>query len=193
MLSDIRVIVREPITRQDMREIVAVEQASHILARSKTEIFKKDNYILLADYRGHVAGYMIFRLYGNRAFLDDIVVLHDKRGKGVGTQMIQRLISLITSVRDGYTEDKSDSRAISNIRYRMASQLCSGIDLYLRETNMLAIYFFSGLGFEARNVLRNFYDKPRDTGEDAYTMHLCLRPHPIQPSILTNRISQYFR
>lgn len=192
MLPDIHVVVRAPITSRDMRDIVAIEQAAYQFPRSKANIFKDRNFVLLADYHSTVAAYMIFRLYRYQLFLDNIVVRHEFLRKGVGTHLLQRLIGLIKSVRNGYTENNYDSVAISDIRNHMANQRCRSIDLYVRESNLHVLYFFRSVGFEAIKVVRNFYNKPRDTNEDAYIMHWPQCTRPILPHDPANRIKRYF-
>lgn len=188
----IRVIVREPITSQDMRDIVAIEQSAYLFPRYKAEIFKDGNIVLLADYHGTVAAYMIFRLIRNQLFLENIVVRHDFQRKGIGTQLLQRLIDLIKSVRYGYTDNSQDTVVISDIRKRITRQVCRSISLYVRETNFPALCFFRKFEFTATKVIPNFYDQPGDTNEDAYAMHLNLHHRPVMTDAVTNRIKQFF-
>lgn len=193
MLFNIQVCVREPLNHKDKKGIMAVEQASHASPRTKEEIFKKGNYILLADHKCKVVAFMVFRLHSTRVFLDDLVVHHDFRHKGIGTKMGKKLIDLIKSVQDGYIEKSAESVTIRSIRERMANQRCSKIDLYVRETNKFAIaLFIKKLGFVADCVLREFYNKAGDTQEDAYAMRWYLRNRPITTAAVTNRIRQFF-
>jgi ribosomal-protein-alanine N-acetyltransferase len=67
----------------------------------------------------------------------------DWRRQNVGSQMVAKLISKLSSHR----------------RTR--------ITLEVRETNLAAQVFFGKQGFRAVRVLRGFYD---DSGEDAYLM-----------------------
>jgi ribosomal-protein-alanine N-acetyltransferase len=86
---------------------------------------------------------MIYELHKNRLHLLNFAVLPIHRRKGVGGQMVQKLINKLSSHRRGK------------------------ITLAVRERNLPAQMFFRAQEFKATRVLRNYYE---DSGEDAFQM-----------------------
>src|SRR5438270_12125014 len=95
----------------------------------------------------------------------DFAVAPACRRVAVGTQMVAKLISKLSSHR----------------RTR--------ITLEVRETNLAAQLFFRSQGFKAIKVLRSFYE---DSGEDAFLMQYRLADDAGEDSDeAVNRIAQY--
>ncbi len=104
---------------------------------------------MVAEYQGQVVGFMVYELGKTRIRVINFAVAPAWRRKGVGTQMVAKLVSKLSPDR----------------RTR--------ITLEVRETNLAAQLFFRACGFRAVSVLRNHY---QDTPEDAYLFQYRLRP-----------------
>jgi ribosomal-protein-alanine N-acetyltransferase len=144
--QEVRVHIRWMI-RRDMPEVLAIEAASFEfpwLEEDFIRCLRQRNCIgMVAEHDDQVVGFMIYELNKNRIQVLNFAVMCEFRRRGVGTQMIAKLIGKLSTQR----------------RTRIA--------LEVRETNLAAQLFFRTAGFRAVSVLRNFYD---DTPEDAYLM-----------------------
>jgi ribosomal-protein-alanine N-acetyltransferase len=133
--------------RRDMPEVLAIEQAAFEFPWSEDDFIRclrQRNCIgMVAEHNERVVGFMIYELHKNRLHILNFSVHDQFRRRGVGTQMIRKLIS------------------------KLAPQRRNRIMLEIRETNLGAQLFFRDLGFRAISLLRDFYE---DTIEDAYLM-----------------------
>lgn len=138
--------IRWMITR-DMPEVLSIE------ARSFEFFWQEDDFIRclrkrscigqVAEYRDQVVGFMIYELHKTRLHILNFAVDPDFRRRGVGQQMVAKLLSKLS------------------LRRRCR------IMLEVRERNLPAQLFWKAMGFRAISVLRDFYE---DTTEDAYLM-----------------------
>lgn len=164
--QEVRVHIRWMI-RRDMPEILAIEQESFEFPWSEDDFIRclrQRNCIgMVAEHDDRVVGFMIYELTKNRIQVLNFATSDEYRRRGVGTQMIAKLIG------------------------KLSSQRRTRITLEVRETNLPAQLFFRANGFRAVSVLRSFYE---DTPEDAYLMQY--RFHADQASFLepTNRITR---
>jgi ribosomal-protein-alanine N-acetyltransferase len=149
--QEVRVHIRWMI-RRDMPEVLTIEQHSFEFPWTEEDFIRclrQRNCIgMVAEYDDRVVGFMIYELNKNRIQVLNLAVDAEFRRRGVGTQMIAKLIGKLSSQR----------------RTRIA--------LEVRETNLAAQLFFRSSGFRAISVLRNFYE---DTPEDAYLMQYRFR------------------
>ncbi|HID77311.1 MAG TPA: ribosomal-protein-alanine N-acetyltransferase [Planctomycetaceae bacterium] len=133
--------------RRDMPEVLAIEAASFEfpwLEEDFIRCLRQRNCIgMVAEYDERVVGFMIYELNKTRIQILNFATAPDHRRRGVGTQMIAKLIG------------------------KLSAQRRTRITLEVRETNLPAQLFFRANGFRAIRVLRNFYE---DTPEDAYLM-----------------------
>ncbi len=133
--------------RRDMMEVLEIENQSFEFPWSEDDFIRclrQRNCIgMVAEHDERVAGFMIYELHRNRLHILNFAVGPDFRRRGVGQQMVEKLIG------------------------KLSSQRRNRILLEVRETNLDAQLFFRDLGFRAISVLRDFYD---DTTEDAYLM-----------------------
>lgn len=91
-----------------------------------------------------VVGFMIYELHKSKLHILNFAVHPSYRRSGVGAQMVDKLISKLSSHRR------------------------TNITLEIRETNLPAQLFFAKQGFLAvGKILKGFYE---DTGEDGYLM-----------------------
>jgi ribosomal-protein-alanine N-acetyltransferase len=104
---------------------------------------------MIAEHEHRVVGFMIYELHKSRLHVLNFAVDADLRRRGIGSQMLEKLVGKL-----------SDDRR-------------SRILLEVRERNLDAQLFFKTANFRAISVLRNFYE---DTVEDAYLMEYRYQP-----------------
>ncbi len=133
--------------RRDMAEVLAVEAQSFEFPWSEEDFIRclrQRNCIgMVAEQHERVVGFMIYELHKNRLHVLNFAVHKDMRRRGIGAQMLRKLVS------------------------KLSPQRRSRIMLEVRETNLDAQLFFREQGFKAISLLRDFYE---DTTEDAYLM-----------------------
>src|SRR4051794_28080383 len=133
--------------RRDMPEVLQIESQCFEFAWTEEDFLRclrQRNCIgMVAEHGEKVVGFMIYELHKNKLHILNFAVSAQWRRRGVGAQMIAKLISKLSSHR----------------RTR--------ITLEVRETNLAAQLFFSKQEFKAVRVLRAFYG---DSGEDAFLM-----------------------
>jgi ribosomal-protein-alanine N-acetyltransferase len=144
--KELRVHIRWMI-RRDMPEVLQTEQLSFDYPWSEEDFLRclrQRNCIgMIAEQAEKVVGFMIYELHKTKLHIMNFAVHPDHRRQDVGSQMVSKLISKLSSHR----------------RTR--------ITLEVRETNLPGQIFFRAQGFRAVRVLRAYYE---DTGEDAYLM-----------------------
>lgn len=133
--------------RRDMADVVDIENHSFEFPWSEDDFvrcLRQRNCIgMVAEHSECVVGFMIYELHKNRLHVLNFAVHPDYQRRGIGQQMVGKLVSKLTPQR----------------RNRIL--------LEVRETNLAAQLFFRELGFKAISLLRSFYE---DTPEDAYLM-----------------------
>jgi ribosomal-protein-alanine N-acetyltransferase len=164
--QEVRVHIRWMI-RRDMPEVLAIEEESFEfpwLEEDFIRCLRQRNCIgMVAEYEDRVVGFMIYELHKNRIHVLNFAVGPEYRRRGVGSQMVAKLIA------------------------KLSAQRRNRIILEVRETNLPAQLFFRENDFRAISVLRAYYE---DTPEDAYLMQY--RYCPEKPAVLepVNRISR---
>jgi len=165
--EELRVYVRWMI-RRDMPHVLAIEAESFEfpwLEEDFLRCLKRRNCIgMVAEYFDRPVGFMIYELTKTRIHLLNFAVAPEARRRGVGTQMVAKLIG------------------------KLSSQGRSRITLEVRETNLAAQLFFRANGFRAVSVLREYYE---DTPEDAYLMQYRYRPDRSERFGSVNRIARF--
>ncbi len=166
--KQVRVHIRWMI-RRDMPEVLQAEQMSFDYAWTEEDFLRclrQRNCIgMVAESGERVIGFMIYELHKAKLHILNFAVNPDWRRQSVGSQMVAKLISKLSSHR----------------RTR--------ITLEVRESNLPGQVFFSKQGFRAVRVLRSFYE---DSGEDAYLMEYRFADAPLEEVEETvNRIAQY--
>jgi ribosomal-protein-alanine N-acetyltransferase len=164
--QQVRVHIRWMI-RRDMPEVLGIEREGFEFPWSEEDFIRclrQRNCIgMVAEYDDQVVGYMIYELHKTRLHILNFSVAKRMRRLGVGAEMIEKLIS------------------------KLSSQRRSRITLEVRETNLAAQLFFRANGFRAVSVLRDYYE---DTPEDAYLMQYRYRPVTAETVFPTNRITR---
>jgi ribosomal-protein-alanine N-acetyltransferase len=155
--------------RRDMPEVLAIEHASFEYPWCEEEflrVLRQRNCIgMVAEHGERIVGFMIYELHRSKIHLLDFATHSDFRRRGVGRQMIAKLVGKLSSQR----------------RNRIALQV--------RETNLPAQLFYRVVGFRATEVEREHY---ADTGEDGYTMLYHLDESLIEEDRPANRIAKQF-
>jgi ribosomal-protein-alanine N-acetyltransferase len=152
--------------RRDMPEVLEIENHSFEFPWSEEDFgcLRQRNCIgVVAEFEERVVGFMIYELHKTRLHVLNFAVHPEYRRRGVGTSMVQKLIS------------------------KLSHQRRDRILLEVRETNLSAQLFFREEGLRAISVLRDFYD---DTTEDAYLMQYLIRA-PIETGMPVNRIRRF--
>ena len=133
--------------RRDMPEIMDIERQCFEHPWTE-EVFvsylKQRNIIgMVAERQEQVVGFMIYELLKSRLHIVNFAVATWVRRQGVGSQLIEKLVSQIS--QHGRQE----------------------FYLEVRETNLAAQLFFRSQGLLSNGVLRRHYE---DSDEDAYVM-----------------------
>ncbi len=153
--------------RRDMPEVLNIEQGSFEFAWSEDDFvncLRQRNCIgMVAEHDEQVVAFMIYELHKSRLHVINFAVHGEFQRRGVGTQMLQKLVA------------------------KLSQQRRNKILLEVRETNLKAQLFFRQNGFRAVSVLRDFYE---DTTEDAYLMQYVHAAAPVAVYAPTNRISR---
>jgi [ribosomal protein S18]-alanine N-acetyltransferase len=164
--SQLRVHIRWMI-RRDMPEVLEIERASFEFPWFEEEFIRclrQRNCIgMVAEHAERVVGFMIYELHKTRLHILNFSVAPDVLRRGVGSQMIDKLLG------------------------KLSSQRRTRITLEVRETNLAAQLFFRNSGFRATSVLHEFYD---DSPEDAYLMQYCHATHENEMILPLNRIDR---
>ena len=133
--------------RRDMPEVLAIEHESFEFPWREEDFIRclrQRNCIgMVAEHNDRVVGFMIYELSNSRIQVLNFAVTSGYRRRGVGSQMVAKLID------------------------KLSAQRRTRILLEVRETNLTGQLFFRAMGFRAVSVLRSAYE---DTPEDAYLM-----------------------
>ena len=152
--------------RRDMPEVLEIEKSSFEFPWSEEDFIRclrQRNCIgMVAEYDESVVGFMIYELHKNQLHVLNFAVRPDFRRRGVGSQMVNKLVG------------------------KLSQQRRNRVVLEIRETNLAAQLFFRNSDFRAVSVLRDYYD---DTTEDAYVMQYRFKAasKPLEP---VNRIAR---
>jgi len=153
--------------RRDMPEVLAIEAASFEFPWLEDDFIRclrQRNCIgMVAEHDDQVVGFMIYELNKNRIQVLNFAAAPEMRRRGVGTQMVRKLIG------------------------KLSAQRRTRILLEVRETNLAAQLFFRDSGFRAISVLRDYYE---DTPEDAYLMQYRYLPEEAEAFQPVNRIAR---
>ncbi|HHW95061.1 MAG TPA: ribosomal protein S18-alanine N-acetyltransferase [Mogibacterium sp.] len=101
-------------------------------------------YVIVADKNGEKVGYADVWIIGGEAQINNIAVLEEYRGKGIGDAMLSHLIE-VSKTKD-----------------------CRLITLEVRRSNKAAISMYEKHGFITVGIRREYY---KDNNEDALLMN----------------------
>ena len=164
--EQVRVHIRWMI-RRDMNEVLDVERESFEFPWFEEDFIRclrQRNCIgMVAEHGERVVGFMIYELHKTRLHILNFAVAGEFRRRAVGRQMIDKLLS------------------------KLSSQRRTRITLEVRETNLPAQLFFKTSGFRAVTVLRSYYE---DSPEDAYLMQYRCPADDMPATLPFNRIDR---
>ena len=134
--------------RHDLPEVLDIEKTSFDFPWTEDDFihhFTRWNSPIgeVARHNEKIVGYMVYELHRNHLNVLNFAVCPDVRRRGVGRQMIEKLIGKLLLER----------------RDRILFEV--------RETNLDAQVFLRSLGFVATDILHDHYD---EITEDAYVM-----------------------
>jgi ribosomal-protein-alanine N-acetyltransferase len=162
--QEVRVHIRWMI-RRDMPEVMEIESECFEFPWSDEDFvrcLRQRNCIgMVAEHEDRVVGFMIYELLRTRIHVLNFAVQEHFQRRGVGSQMIAKLIGKLSVQR----------------RNRIA--------LEIRETNLAAQLFFRENAFRAVSILHDYY---HDTPEDAYLMQFRYRAERVVPLGVNNRL-----
>lgn len=148
----VRVHIRWMI-RLDIPEVLVIEGESFEFPWREEDFIRClrqfNNIGMVAEHEDRVKGFMIYELCNNRIQILNFATAFDFRRRGIGTQMVSKLVG------------------------HLSAQRRTRITLEVRETNLPAQLFFRKNGFRVISVLREYYE---DTPEDAYLMQYRYKP-----------------
>jgi ribosomal-protein-alanine N-acetyltransferase len=131
--------------RRDMPEMLAIEAASFNCPWTEKDFIiclrQRNSIGIVAEHKDRIVGYMVYELHKTQIQVLNFATAPDFLRRGVGTQMIAKLIGKLTAQR----------------RNQITLEVC--------ETNDDAILFYRSMGFRAVEVLRDYYIQHE---EDAY-------------------------
>lgn len=140
--------------RRDVPEFLDIEQRSFEYAWTEEDLLntmrRRDCIGMVAESKDKVIGY-IFYILGDKFFeIINLCVNPNCRRKGIGTQMVNRLKSKLSTYR----------------RTKVYG--------YIRETNLVAHQFFKACGFKAERIAQRYFE---DSSEDAYLFSYRIHDH----------------
>ena len=163
---EVRVHIRWMI-RRDMADVLQIERSNFEFPWEDEDFIRclrQRNCIgMVAEYEDRVVGFMIYELHKTRIHVLNFAVAPAFQRRGVGSQMVAKLIA------------------------KLSSQRRSRVLLEIRETNLGAQLFFRENGFRAISILHKYYE---DTPEDAYLMQYRYRPEKQVAAESPNRITR---
>ena len=153
--------------RRDMPEVLGAETEKADFSWTEEDFLRclrQRNCIgMVAEQGERIVGYMIYELHKHKLHIMNFGVHPRWRRKGIGTLMVSKLISKLSSHRR------------------------TSITLEVRETNLEGQLFFRKQGFMGVKVLRHFFE---DSGEDAYLMRYGLPGEMVDEAEETQRVGR---
>jgi ribosomal-protein-alanine N-acetyltransferase len=123
--------------RRDIPEVLAIEASGfefHWCEDDFVRCLRQRNCIgMVAEQDDRVAGFMVYELHNNRIHVLNFAVAEDYRRRGVGSQMVAKLVAKLSPER----------------RNHITTILCMD--------NQAAMEFFRANGFKATNIERGYY------------------------------------
>lgn len=131
--------------RRDMPEVLGIENLAFEFPWDEEEFLnclrQRSCVGMVAERDDKIVGHMIYELQKNQIHVLNFAILPSMQRRGIGSQMVQKLISKLTQQRR------------------------KSIVLEVRETNLDAQLFFSKMGFLATDVVPGSHE---ETAEDNY-------------------------
>jgi ribosomal-protein-alanine N-acetyltransferase len=136
--------------RRDMPEVLAIETESFEFPWLEEDFLRylraRNSVGIVAEHDDRVTGFMVYELCKTQIHVPNFAVAQDFRRRSVGTQMVNKLIS------------------------KLSTQHRTRITLKIRETNLVANEFFTSLGFRVLFLLKNHYCDSQNAYSMQYTL-----------------------
>lgn len=137
--------------RKDVPAIMTIEEGAFEFPWTEEEMLnclRQRNCIGMVFVRNErILGFMVYELFKATMHVLNFAVASGFRRRGIGRQMVQKLIG------------------------KLSQQRRDSITLEVRETNIDAQLFWRSMGFKAGAVIRGHYE---DSEDDAYVMEFTL-------------------
>ena len=131
--------------RRDCPEVLRIDTDSFPDPWSEDDFLRhlrrRNCIAMVAEYGDRVVGFMVYELEADHLTVARLAVAPECRGRGVGRQLVDKLVGKLSSHR----------------RTRL--------ELVARESNLGGHLFLRACGFRAETVEPDWYE---DTGEDGY-------------------------
>lgn len=135
--------------RRDVPATIEIENASFDYPWTEEDFARcrrqQNTNSMVAEYQNAVLGFMFYEFHSTSIEILHFAVHPDFRRKGVGTQMVAKLLAKI-------------NRPLGKREF---------LSLTIRESNLDGQLFFRECGFQAVGVFRNYYE---ETDDSAYRM-----------------------
>ena len=157
------VLIR-PMALRDLDAVAAIEQATFARPWSRESFFQElDRNVaaryLVAEVEGQVVGYAGAWIIIDESHITNIAVAEAYRGQGIGRQLTEALLRLLSNLGAGYAT------------------------LEVRVSNLRAQRLYVSLGFVSVGKRKRYYE---DNGEDAFLM-VCEHMPPADPDFEEER------
>lgn len=152
MNSVMRSIEIRKMRNSDLPRVMLIELATFTMPWGESTfrglLRRKDSDLLVAEFKGDVAGYAVFWAVMDQGELGNVAVDEEYRGRGIGSKLIKAVL------------ERAHERSVHEIF------------LEVRKSNVRAQDLYKGFGFTEVGRRKNYYLEPL---EDALVMKMDLK------------------
>ena len=152
MNSVMRSIEIRKMRNSDLPKVMLIELATFTMPWGESTfrglLRRKDSDLLVAEFKGDVAGYAVFWAVLDQGELGNVAVDEEYRGRGIGSKLIKAVL------------ERAHERSVHEIF------------LEVRKSNVRAQDLYKGFGFTEVGRRKNYYLEPL---EDALVMKMDLK------------------
>ena len=152
MNSVMRSIEIRKMRNSDLPKVMLIELATFTMPWGESTfrglLRRKDSDLLVAEFKGDVAGYAVFWAVMDQGELGNVAVDEEYRGRGIGSKLIKAVL------------ERAHERSVHEIF------------LEVRKSNVRAQDLYKGFGFTEVGRRKNYYLEPL---EDALVMKMDLK------------------
>ena len=152
MNSVMRSIEIRKMRSSDLPKVMLIELATFTMPWGESTfrglLRRKDSDLLVAEFKGDVAGYAVFWAVMDQGELGNVAVDEEYRGRGIGSKLIKAVL------------ERAHERSVHEIF------------LEVRKSNVRAQDLYKGFGFAEVGRRKNYYLEPL---EDALVMKMDLK------------------
>ena len=152
MNSVMRSIEIRKMRSSDLPKVMLIELATFTMPWGESTfrglLRRKDSDLLVAEFKGDIAGYAVFWAVMDQGELGNVAVDEEYRGRGIGSKLIKAVL------------ERAHERSVHEIF------------LEVRKSNVRAQDLYKGFGFAEVGRRKNYYLEPL---EDALVMKMVLK------------------